>query len=632
MTQDTWIGQTINGRYQISNLLGKGGMSAVYKATDPNLRREVAIKLIHTHLSDNPEFVRRFEEEAAAVARLRHSNIIQVHDFDNQGELYYIVFEYIPGETLQDRLKRLGAVKQRMPLQETLQIMSSMGDALQYAHQEGLVHRDIKPANIMINKRGQAILMDFGIAKISGASQHTATGMVLGTARYMSPEQVMGEKVDARTDIYALGVTLFEMVNGRPPFESDSVAALMMKHVNEPVPDLRLLRPDVPASLVAVIEKALAKDRETRYQSAQDFVDDLNLAAQGSETSVATSASAVPEVLATTIESPATDGTVLERTETQSGRTAVSSTKPTPEAPTTAKSRNRLMIAGGAVVAFILIALCAAAAFSVFRGMREGEQPNAALSDGETPAAMTQAIAAGAGNSADDREQPVSDPALEPSPMASNAQEINEEQADPTTEAEDEPEPTDEPAPAPDFDPLFLTSYTYDGLIVGLALPDVDTERVLFSIDDPQPAIDNGRNTSGTQTLANNSIGPIPHEKGDHTLYVQYIGANGRESEIYDFDYKIDDIVFNFSQQPYDFETEGIPAIFTMFVVDGDTSALYTFDYSVDTKALDQNVQGVAEAGVIQLEKLEPGEHILYVQATSPGHQTDVVTYPFVIE
>ncbi len=631
MTQDAWIGQTINGRYQINNLLGKGGMSAVYKATDPNLRREVAIKLIHTHLSDNPEFVRRFEEEAAAVARLRHPNIIQVHDFDNQGELYYIVFEYIPGETLQDRLKRLDAVEQRMPLEETLQIMTSMGNALQYAHQEGLVHRDIKPANIMINKRGQAILMDFGIAKISGAGQHTATGMVLGTARYMSPEQVMGEKVDARTDIYALGVTLFEMVNGRPPFESDSVAALMMKHVNEPVPDLRLLRPDVPSSLVAIIEKALAKDRESRYQTTQDFANDLKLVAQGSEASVATVPGIVPEVLATTIESSAGDVTVLERPETQPGRTAVSATKPTPDVPHKSQGNNRLLIVGGAVVAFILIAVCAAAAFSIFRSNGATGDTNIALPESETQPAEPQAIAVGAGGSAEDQELPVSDPPPEPASTTSGAEEIGEE-PDPAAESEEDPEPTVDAAITPDFDPLFLTTYTYDGLTVGLALPDVDTERIMFSIDDPQPTIDNGRNTAGTQTLANNSIGPIPHEKGEHTLYVQYIGANGEESEIYSFDYKIDDIVFNFNQQPYDFESEGIPAIFTMFVVDGDTSALYTYNYSMDSKTLDQSVQGVAEAGVIQLEKLEPGEHILYVQATSPGHQTDVVAHPFTIE
>lgn len=184
----------------------------------------------------------------------------------------------------------------------------------------------------------------------------------------------------------------------------------------------------------------------------------------------------------------------------------------------------------------------------------------------------------------------------------------------------------------PDFDPLFLTSYSYAGLIVGLALPDVDTERILFSIDDPEPKIDNGRSTSGTLTIANNSIGPIPHEKGEHTLYIQYVDENGETGEIFSLDYKIDDIVFNFTQLPYDLETESTPAIFTMFVVDGDTDALYSYAYSVDSKALDQSVDGVAEGGVIQLQNMEPGEHILNVQATSPNNQTDIIAIPFTIE
>ncbi|MCA9933498.1 MAG: serine/threonine protein kinase, partial [Anaerolineales bacterium] len=146
MSQPTWIGQTLNGRYRIEELLGQGGMSAVYKATDPNLRRVVAIKLIHSHLSNNPNFVRRFEEEAAAVAQLRHPNIVQVFDFNHDGETYYIVFEFVPGETLQARLARLSKNGRTLPLNETLQIAASMGDALDYAHKRGLVHRDIKPA------------------------------------------------------------------------------------------------------------------------------------------------------------------------------------------------------------------------------------------------------------------------------------------------------------------------------------------------------------------------------------------------------------------------------------------------------------------------------------------------------
>ncbi len=271
MSEPTWIGKTIGGRYQIEELLGQGGMSAVYKATDPNLRRAVAVKIIHSHLSNDQEFVRRFEEEAAAVAQLRHPNIIQVHDFSHEGAAYFIVFEYIPGESLQERLKRLNTGGGQMDYQEATNVAADVADALEFAHEQGLIHRDVKPANVMINVRRQPILMDFGIAKIVGGAQHTATGAVLGTARYMSPEQIRGQRIDARTDVYSLGAMLFEMVSGRPPFEADSAMTLMMMHVQDPVPDLGQLRPDVPLGLTAVIHKALEKEPANRFQTAAEM-------------------------------------------------------------------------------------------------------------------------------------------------------------------------------------------------------------------------------------------------------------------------------------------------------------------------------------------------------------------------
>ncbi|MCB9418849.1 MAG: serine/threonine protein kinase [Ardenticatenaceae bacterium] len=271
MSEPTWIGRTIGGRYQIEELLGQGGMSAVYKATDPNLRRVVAVKIIHPHLSGDQEFVRRFEEEAAAVAQLRHPNIIQVHDFSHDGGTYFIVFEFVPGESLQDWLKRLNESGRRMDYKEAAAIAAGIADALHYAHGKGLVHRDVKPANVIINVQSQPILMDFGIAKIVGGSQHTATGAVLGTARYMSPEQIQGQRIDARTDIYSLGVMLFEMVSGRAPFEAESAMTLMMMHVQDTPPNVNDLRPDVPAALAYVIDKALAKNPANRYQSAAEF-------------------------------------------------------------------------------------------------------------------------------------------------------------------------------------------------------------------------------------------------------------------------------------------------------------------------------------------------------------------------
>lgn len=268
MSTSNWIGKTLGGRYVIEELLGQGGMSAVYKATDPNLKRVVAIKMIHTHLSSNADFVKRFEEEAASVAQLRHPGIIQVHDFNRDGDVYYMVLEFVPGETIQAHLQRLNDAGRKLSPTKAMEYMANTCDAVDYAHQRGMIHRDIKPANIMINLNGQAILMDFGIAKIVGSQRHTATGAVIGTAMYMSPEQIKGEQPDRRTDVYSLGVTLFEMASGRPPFNAESAMTLMMMHINDPVPNVRELNPETPEALVTVINKALEKDPNQRYQTA----------------------------------------------------------------------------------------------------------------------------------------------------------------------------------------------------------------------------------------------------------------------------------------------------------------------------------------------------------------------------
>ena len=246
MDQPTWIGHSLNGRYKIDALLGKGGMSAVYKALDPNLKRVVAIKLIHPHLSSDDDFIYRFKKEAAAVAALRHSNIVQVYDFSAEGEVYYMVLEFVPGETLQDRLKELNKSKTKMPIEQAIKIVLNVCDAIGYAHKLGMIHRDIKPANIMLDVHGQAILMDFGIVKMVDDNTHTATGAVVGTAKYMSPEVIRAEIPDSRSDIYSLGVTFYEMLSGQPPFNADSAMSLLMRHLNDPVPDLKSLRSDVP--------------------------------------------------------------------------------------------------------------------------------------------------------------------------------------------------------------------------------------------------------------------------------------------------------------------------------------------------------------------------------------------------
>jgi serine/threonine protein kinase len=275
MNSTNIVGETLGGRYKIQSLIGQGGMASVYKAYDPNLHRAVAVKVIHPHLSNNPEFFRRFEEEATAVAQLRHPNIVQVYDFSHDEDLYYMVMEFVMGETLQTRLKRLNETKRRMPNKEAITFTAEICDAAYYAHQRGMIHRDIKPANIMLDVNGRAILMDFGIARLADTTQHTATGTVLGTATYMAPEQIQGLQIDARADIYSIGITLFEILSGRPPFEADSAMTLMMMHLNDPVPDLRQIHADTPPGLVTITNKALAKNRDERYQSASEMADAL---------------------------------------------------------------------------------------------------------------------------------------------------------------------------------------------------------------------------------------------------------------------------------------------------------------------------------------------------------------------
>lgn len=352
MSQPIWIGQTLGGRYVIEELLGSGGMSSVYKANDPNLRRTVAIKLIHPHLSREPEFVSRFEEEASAVAQLKHPNVIKVFDFNNDGETYFMVMEYIQGETLSDQLMALEAKKQNMASEEALRIATKISAALHYAHQRQMIHRDVKPANIMLDEQGHPILMDFGIAKIIGGKVQTATGAIIGTALYMSPEQIQGKNADARVDIYSLGIVLFEMIAAQTPFGGDSAMTIMMKHVNDPLPNLQVLNPDTSPAVRSVIEKALEKDPQQRFQSAGD----MEQALQG----VLDSAPAAFNE-ATVFEQPLPpDGaTVLEDgTPAQAARGPALQDLPPVSLPSAAEPRNlsRLIsIAGGFVAILLLI-------------------------------------------------------------------------------------------------------------------------------------------------------------------------------------------------------------------------------------------------------------------------------------
>lgn len=611
MSNQEWVGKTIGGRYQIEAFLGDGGMAAVYKAYDPNLRRDVAIKLIHPHLSRNSEFVRRFEEEATAVARLRHSHIVQVHDFDQDNGLYYIVFEFVEGESLQATLGQHIQTGIAFPIARALTVCAQIGEALHYAHEEGLVHRDIKPANIMFNRRGEAILMDFGIVKLDDATHHTATGMVLGTARYMAPEQVMGEKVDPRTDIYALGVVLFEMVSGRPPFAAESAATLMMKHLNAPVPNVQELRPDVSPGLIRIINRALAKDKSARFATAAEFV------------------AAIQELQGVglgemTAKSPAV--VLDDRTMVETAVPAVELSHQAAAAPKVAvqredggKKRPLWLIGSVAAVVVAIVALFA------LRG-GGGDDPAAS----STPAGASSNVSlSGSGG----------DSGSESAGFSVSGSGSSGAEATPTRSAFAVSSGGDAPAedPAvesgiPLFDPLFLTTYNHAGLIVTLGLPNSSVDHILFSVDDPEPSVSNGRIGDSDSGIANTTIGPIPYEKGDHTLYIRYVGGSDVPSQIYSFDYTVDDIVFNYSQQGYDVATGSYSVIFILVAIDSDPNALYTFAYSVDSQALDEAVEGVGQGASLILSDLAVGDHVLYVQARGEGGwETAVVAYPFTI-
>ncbi|MCA9968726.1 MAG: serine/threonine protein kinase, partial [Anaerolineales bacterium] len=271
---DTLIGVVLGGKYRITERLGRGGMAEVYLANQENLDRNVAIKLMHAFLVTEQDFLQRFKREARAMAAMNHPNIVSVYDFDVYGEnTYYLVMEYISGGTLKDRLASLAAAGERLPLPEAVRLTLQVAEALDYAHGRSMVHRDVKPANIMLNERGNAILTDFGIVKLVGGQSmaYTATGALIGTPAYMSPEQAMGAPGDARSDIYSLGVLLYQMVTGHLPFDADTPLAIVLKHVNDPVPPPVRYNPDVPAAIQHILLKALAKSPDDRYETAGEL-------------------------------------------------------------------------------------------------------------------------------------------------------------------------------------------------------------------------------------------------------------------------------------------------------------------------------------------------------------------------
>jgi serine/threonine protein kinase len=282
-------GKTL-GKYRILEALGRGGMARVYRAYHPQLDRYVAVKVLRSDLMDDEAFgadasadetwQARFQREAQSVAALRHPNIVQVFDFDVQDDVYYMVMELLEGDTLKTRLNDYRVRGEQMTWGEIVRIMLDILDGLAYAHSERMIHRDIKPANILLSRRGQAVLGDFGIAHIIGGTRYTVSGALMGTLHYMAPEQGMQGLCDARSDIYSLGIVFYEMLTQRTPFDADTPLAILMKHVNDPLPLPRRINPEIPEAFERIVFKALAKKPEERYQSAVAMAEALRAAAE----------------------------------------------------------------------------------------------------------------------------------------------------------------------------------------------------------------------------------------------------------------------------------------------------------------------------------------------------------------
>lgn len=266
------------GKYHILKPLGRGGMSRVYQAYHPQLDRYVAVKIMRQDLVDDEQFAARFQHEAQAVARLRHPNIVQVHDFDIEDDITYMVMELLDGDSLKTRLIDYRVRGEKMPYGEIASIMLNVLDGLAYAHDEGMIHRDIKPANILLTQKGQAVLADFGIAQIIGSTRHTMSGALMGTLAYMAPEQGLKGEVNFQTDLYSMGIVFYEMLAQEPPYDADTPLAVLMKHLNDPLPLDKLEETAVPLPFQNILMKALAKNPQHRHQTAAALSDHLQQA------------------------------------------------------------------------------------------------------------------------------------------------------------------------------------------------------------------------------------------------------------------------------------------------------------------------------------------------------------------
>lgn len=269
-------GQKINDRYEIIKTIGEGGMANVYLANDTILDRKVAIKVLRGELSNDEKFIRRFKREALSVSNLSHPNIVEVYDVGEEDGNYYIVMEYIEGKTLKQLLQKRGA----LTLNEVIDIMTQLTDGLAHAHEAYIIHRDIKPQNIMIEDNGLVKITDFGIAMALNSTQLTQTNSVMGSVHYLPPEQANGKGSTVKSDIYSLGILMYELLTGSVPFKGDTAVEIALKHMKEKIPSIRKQNPTIPQSVENIVLKATAKNPKNRYDNVRDMYKDLQTALQ----------------------------------------------------------------------------------------------------------------------------------------------------------------------------------------------------------------------------------------------------------------------------------------------------------------------------------------------------------------
>ena len=264
-------GQKINERYEIVKSIGEGGMANVYLAEDKILERKVAVKVLRGDLSADDKFIRRFEREAQSVSNLSHKNIVEVYDVGVEDNEHYIVMEYIEGKTLKQLLKK----RESLTLTEVIDIMTQLTDGIAHAHESYIIHRDIKPQNIMIEDNGLIKITDFGIAMALNATQLTQTNSVMGSVHYLPPEQASGKGATIKSDIYSLGILMYELLTGNVPFKGDNAVEIALKHMKDKIPSIRKQNPAIPQSVENILLKAAAKNPRNRYDSAKEMYEDF---------------------------------------------------------------------------------------------------------------------------------------------------------------------------------------------------------------------------------------------------------------------------------------------------------------------------------------------------------------------